>query len=170
MTAAAVPDRVVQVRPAPRREPPFDDERPARHLALVGPHDSPLPFAPAGPTPRLLRPIAPDLEGLELPDAQAFGRRLLIAIFETLAGRRSVRQLAPHLSHRVYAHLCGDLERGVRPGWRQAPTIRSVRASYPAPGVSELAVVVDSGQRVRAVAARLEALDGRWRCVRLQLG
>jgi hypothetical protein len=29
---------------------------------------------------------------------------------------------------------------------------------------------VQTGTRVRAIAMRLEAKDGRWRCVRLQLG
>src|SRR6266566_181210 len=54
MTAAIVdpapttdPSHRVTVRPAPRREPPFDDEIPERHLTLVGPHDRPLPFAPS---------------------------------------------------------------------------------------------------------------------------
>ena len=45
-TTDAGPHRVT-VRPAPRREPPFDDEIPQRHLTLVGPHDRPLPFAPS---------------------------------------------------------------------------------------------------------------------------
>ena len=43
-TAAARP---ITVRPAPRREPPFDDELPERYLQLIGPHDRPLPFAPS---------------------------------------------------------------------------------------------------------------------------
>ncbi len=34
--------RPITVRPAPRREPPFDDEM--THLRLVGRHDRALPF------------------------------------------------------------------------------------------------------------------------------
>ena len=45
------------IKPAPPREPPFDDEFPTRHLNLVGPHDRPLPFAKdaaSDPTLRLV--------------------------------------------------------------------------------------------------------------------
>lgn len=37
------------VRPAPQREPPFDDEPATRHLSLVGPMDQLLPFEPVDP-------------------------------------------------------------------------------------------------------------------------
>jgi hypothetical protein len=45
-----------------------------------------------------------------------------------------------------------------------------VRVFEPADGVAELSAVVQVGPRYRAVAARLEGRNGRWRCVRLQLG
>jgi hypothetical protein len=54
--------------------------------------------------------------------------------------------------------------------WHGHITIRSVRVCEPADGVAELSAVVQVGTRYRAVAARLEGLNGRWRCVRLQLG
>jgi hypothetical protein len=50
MTAASPPTSPdppigqITLRAAPRREPPFDDELPARHLRLIGPFDQPLPF------------------------------------------------------------------------------------------------------------------------------
>ena len=37
-------------------------------------------------------------------------------------------------------------------------------------GVVEAAATVRVGARYRAIAFRLEGLDGRWRCVRLQIG
>ena len=61
MTAASPPTSPDQpplgqitLRAAPRREPPFDDELPARHLRLIGPFDQPLPFRemPRSPLPR----------------------------------------------------------------------------------------------------------------------
>src|SRR5881628_2369321 len=96
----AATQRPITVRPAPPREPPFDDELPPRHLRLVGPHDRPLPFAPsrrrlAGP--RDLFAMQPTGRGL-LPDPLWFGRRLVIATLETFDGRRSAQQLAQHLS------------------------------------------------------------------------
>ncbi len=171
----SAPVRTVTVRQAPRREPPFDDERPARHLSLVGPLDRPLPFE--APSRRRLTErrdpfsVRPTGRG-ELPDPKSFGRRLLVAALEVLAGRRSLHQLAPYLSQRVYSGLASDLERPGRvSSWRHdRPVLRSVRVCEPADGVAELAAVVRVGSRCRAVAVRLEGLDGRWRCVRLQVG
>jgi hypothetical protein len=48
--------------------------------------------------------------------------------------------------------------------------VLSVRADEPVDGIAELAATVRIGPRVRAVAMRLEAPDGRWRCTLLQLG
>jgi hypothetical protein len=166
------PQHRVTVRPAPRREPPFDDEIPARHLALVGPHDRPLPFAPSRRRLTDRRDefaMQPTGRG-QLPDPVWFGRRLLVAILESMAGRRSPHQLAPHLSHGVFVGLLSDLERPARRGWPQPAVVRSIRACEPADGVAELSAVIQTGPRFRAIAARLEGLDGRWRCVRLQIG
>jgi hypothetical protein len=162
----------VTVRPAPRREPPFDDEIPPRHLTLVGPHDRPLPFSPSR---RRLTDMhdefAPQPTGRgDLPDPAWFGRRLLVAVLEAMAGRRAPHQLAPHLSQGVFGGLVADLERPGRRVWAQPAVLRSVRVCEPADGVAEVSAVVQTGARFRAIAARLEGLDGRWRCVRLQIG
>jgi hypothetical protein len=45
-----------------------------------------------------------------------------------------------------------------------------VHACERADGVAELNATVLADRRVRAVALRLEARDGRWCCTRLQLG
>jgi hypothetical protein len=39
----------------------------------------------------------------------------------------------------------------------------------PADGVAEVCAVVSHGERFRAIALRLEGIDGRWRCTVLQL-
>ncbi|MBV9174069.1 MAG: hypothetical protein JOZ81_28745 [Chloroflexi bacterium] len=165
--------RVISVRPAPVREPPFDDELPARPLTRIGPHDRVLPFAPSR---RRLQTVA-DSFGVrptgrgDLPDPESFTRRLLVGAFEVLGGRRSLHQLAPHVSARVYAALVTDVERvTTRRKWRTPPAVRSIRVCEPADGVAEVAAVIYSAGRSRAVALRLEGLDGRWRCVRLQIG
>jgi Family of unknown function (DUF6459) len=161
--------RRISVRPAPKREPPFDDEAP--QLRLVGPYDRPLPFEP---WPGRLRGQhswqAPRPTGRgELPDPAVWGRRILIAVLEARAGRRPLAQLTPYLSGAVHRGLTADVER------HRAPTgapfgIRSIHVCEPADGVAEIAAVLQCGPRYRAIAARLEGLDGRWRCVNLQIG
>jgi hypothetical protein len=158
----------IYLRPAPRREPCFDDE--ITDLHLVGPFDQQLPFR----TERRRRPTkpAPALPRT-LPDPVTWGRRLLIGIIETAGGRRPLQQLAAMLSPSVAAGLGADFERAAQrrtPHWTHAATVRSVHASEPADGVAELNATVQAGRRVRAVALRLEAREGRWRCTRLQLG
>jgi hypothetical protein len=48
--------------------------------------------------------------------------------------------------------------------------VHSIHIIEPADGVAEIAAIVRVGERFRAMALRLEGLDGRWRCVRLQIG
>jgi Family of unknown function (DUF6459) len=159
------------VRPAPRREPPFDDEIPVRRLFAVGPLDQQLPFEPTAYRAQAMAPHP--TAHPNLPDPALWGRRLLIGIIETAGGRRPLQQLAALLSQSVAHGLGTDFEqaaRGRRPHWTHAATVRSVRACEPAEGIAELCATVQVGPRVRAVALRLESHNGRWRCTRLQLG
>jgi hypothetical protein len=169
------PDAVI-ITPAPRREPQFDDELPMRHLRLIASHDPQLPFRqlPARRPPAVVEDAAFAVQFTArqaLPDPESFTRRLLVAAFEALAGRRPLTQLSRFLSQSVYAGLAGDLERARQDKvWTHPSVMRSIRVCEPADGVAELAAVVQTGPRYRAVAVRLEGLDGHWRCVELKLG
>ena len=67
------------------------------------------------------------------------------------------------------AALAGRMRRGTLPPGRQA-VVRCVRVCEPADGgVEGCAVVVVHG-RVRAVAVRLEGMDGRWRATAVEVG
>ena len=61
-----------------------------------------------------------------------------------------------------------------RPRWCSEGTapllVSSVRVCEPVDGVAEVSAVVRRGGRAHAVAARLEGIDGRWRCTALQIG
>ena len=170
MTAALTqPPRVrVRVRPAPRREPPFEDEQPP---ALVLPrYDQPLPFERP---PATVTPIAPGPRRDRLPDPAVWSRRLLIGLVESAAGRRPLHQLSALLSLSVCSGLGLDFERAAlsgRPHWLHDGTVRTVRASEPADGVAEVCATIATRHRVHAVALRVEARRERWRCTRLQLG
>lgn len=158
----------VVVRPAPLREPPFDDELP--DAPIVTTFDRRLPFPVLGqPDMPVIRPPRRS----HLPEPGAWGRRLLVGLIESAEGRRPLSQLSGLLSFPVCRGLGADFELAAqcgRPHWLHRASIRSVRASEPADGVAELSATLETGRRVRAVAMRLEQQQGRWRCTRLQLG
>lgn len=173
MTAALVeviaPARTVVIRPAPRREPPFDDEL-TDQGATYAPFDQTLPFEPAARPSVWLPPVS---RPSALPDPAPWVRRLLIGLIETAGGHRPVQQLATLLSPSVHRGVCADFERAWQSGtphWLHRATVRSVRGTEPSDGVAELCASVEACHRVRAIALRLEEHDGRWRCTRLQLG
>ncbi|GAB2487953.1 Rv3235 family protein [Jatrophihabitans fulvus] len=163
------PLRVV-VRAAPRREPPFDDE--LTEPPLVGPADRPLPFAPPPrPTPLPLAATPPRPPGL--PDPARWGYVLIVGLIEAAAGRRPLPQLGAMLSPSILRGLGHDLEPVGTTGprhWLHRAAVRTVRASEPAEGAAELSVTLEVGDRVRAMALRLDEHHGRWRLTRLQLG
>jgi hypothetical protein len=163
------------VRPAPPLEPPYDPpEGPGYgQLQVVDFHPPapPLPFE--RPAPRKTE-LGEDFWGPQptargaLPDPRPVAAKLLQAMMEALAGRRSAGQLQHWTSPALYV----DLMRARRhPASRRAaaPKVTSVHVSEPADGVAEVAAVVRRGSRFHAVAARLEGVDGRWRCVQLQV-
>lgn len=162
--------RTIVVRPAPRREPPYDDEQ-TGPLVPIGPHDRPLPFD--RPRARFVEPVAPNPLRAALPDPAHWGRRLLVGVTEAAAGRRALNQLTALLTPSVAHGLRAEFERAAhrgRPHWTGSAQVRSVRATEPADQVAELCATMRVGQRVRAIALRLEARHGRWCCTRLMFG
>ncbi|WP_369135600.1 Rv3235 family protein [Modestobacter sp. I12A-02662] len=158
--------------------PPLEDERHPVRLVHPGPRPRRLPPAP-GPRPRLdARPTPEDdadfgstwTRRAQLPDARAAGRRLVTLTLEAFAGRRPVTQLQPLVTPQLFAALSGRR----RPRWCTEGTspllVGSVRVCEPVDGVAEVAAVARRAGRAHAVAARLEGIDGQWRCTALQIG
>jgi hypothetical protein len=48
--------------------------------------------------------------------------------------------------------------------------VRSVHVFYPSPVAAEISVHVRQGERSRAIAARIDLLEGQWCCTALQFG
>jgi hypothetical protein len=192
--ATPIPVPRLSLRPAPEREPPFDDEIPARYLHLVGPWDQELPFEAAAAEHALRRaPIVAVRDGVAASEAgrpaserqapaqsperaaaagaEQWSRRFFIALLEGAAGRRSMSQLSRHTTLSVLEALRADTAACARlaPG-RQPGSVRTVRAFLPTARVAEVSAVIQVGPRFRAVAARLERTAVSWRCVRLQIG
>lgn len=129
---------------------------------LARPPDEPDPFV-AQFTAR--RPTSGDA----LPEPRRWSARLAQAIMETLYGQRPVQQLLRWTDDAVYSRIIGRLPTRPRvtPGVR--PTLRSIRVCTPTDGVAEASAVIQVGRRCRALAMRLEGLDGQWRCTALEI-
>ena len=160
----------------PTPQPPLEDERiPVR---LIRPGVAvPRPVQRPGPRPRpAYRDPRQDDFGptwssrSELPDPRDAGRRLITLTLEAMAGRRPLLQVRTLTTPRVFAALSA----GRRPRWctdSSAPlVVGRVHVSEPVDGVAEVSAVARRDGRAHAVAARLEGLDGRWRCTALQIG
>jgi hypothetical protein len=157
----------------PTPQPPVVDE-PVRWV-VPGVRPPRPPHRP-GPRPRTSAATPADDFGptwstrADLPDVRAAGRRLVTTALEALAGRRPLTQVQPLTTARVFTALA----HGTRPGWCADGTaplvIGPVHVCEPVDGVAEVSAVARRGGRAHAVAARLEGLDGRWRCTVLQIG
>ena len=144
-------------------------EAPAPHHA---PHRAPAPPRPGTPELRLVQGGG----DRAVDDVTAWAARFAQGVVEVLGGDRPLPQLVRWTSRRVYA----DLERRVRILGRTCdtdqrlrtvrPQVRSVHVCHPAEGAAEVSVHVRHGKRSRALAARLELVQGRWQCTALQLG
>jgi len=160
-----------RLQPAPNREPLFDDEfTPGR----FGTRDPQLPFVVAEAAPsrfRLTSRVSEPEPRDNLPEPGRFARRFAIAVIEAATGRRTAGQLSDYTSPGVQAGLVRDAGRINRLGTATRPaSLHSMHVAEPADGVVEAAAIVRVESRYRAIAFRLEGVNGRWRCVRLQIG
>lgn len=107
----------------------------------------------------------------ELPDAARYADRLVRLVLETMDGTRPSRQLhhwvEPSIHERLTAAGVLARRRRVRP---RPHRVLAVRVCEPVDGVAEVAVVVRTGGRTRAMALRLAGLDGRWLLTALEIG
>jgi hypothetical protein len=174
-TAAPVPARPLRLTLVPALHPPLTG--PA--VALVDPTTPPpRPAYRPGPrpAPEGLRSRQPDLFGpawsvrADLPDPRAAGRLLFTTVLEALAGRRPLSQVQRLTAPGVHAALGA----GRRPAWCSGGTapvlLGPVHVCEPVDGVAEVSAVARRAGRAHAVAARLEGVDGRWRCTALSIG
>jgi len=171
----AVGSRRLRLGPIPAHEPPLEDRRGTLRLVPVSPPQLALPLR--------IPPSAPDHDPIfgpqitdrqDLPEPGPWAQRLLQAVLEALAGRRSPTQLQYWTSWGVYR----DIVRVAQSSGQRRPAalrgegvnIARIRVCEPADGVAEVCAVVRRDGRWHAVAARLEGIDGRWRCVSLTVG
>ncbi|NEK57260.1 hypothetical protein GCU56_05145 [Geodermatophilus sabuli] len=160
----------------PTPQPPLDEGplqlvRPGVAVPRPAHRPGPRPRPQPGPSDDFPAGFGPAWSGrADLPDPRVAGRRLLTLTLEALAGRRPLSQVQPLTSVGVYAALT----RGRRPRWCAGGTtpllLGAVHVCEPVDGVAEVSAVARRSGRAHAVAARLEGIDGRWRCTALQIG
>ncbi|HEX6447477.1 MAG TPA: Rv3235 family protein [Streptosporangiales bacterium] len=165
-------------------------------LALAPPvavPDDPPPHALPRRTPLRLVPDLPDDEDVAHevpcddldPDPACYPvppvhhpwvGRLTQALLEVLAGERPHTQLLPWTSDRVFRAVTRRVTVAARMrstvvDLTRRPRLQlgSIRVTEPAVGVAEVCAVVRRGERCQAVALRLEAWRGRWRCTAFEL-
>lgn len=147
---------VIDYEPAPVRNP---------DAALC---PAPSPSAVHRSTPRRRRPTRTPVADPPPPRAAVvFADVALRRILEVLDRRRPLTQLRPVLAPALFDTV-GALTR-VRHG--HPATMRRVRLRSDGATAAEVYATYRRGERVRAIAARIElAGDGRWRVVALQIG
>lgn len=132
-----------------------------------------LDFSPGPPIP--LRPHLRLVTGEE-GELDGFATRFAQAVVEVVAGDRGAHQLMRWTTEAVYADLLrrsNALQRTTADPARRRRLrahVRSVHVSRPVRGAAEISIHVRHGERSRAIAARIDLLEGRWRCTALEFG
>ncbi|MGO4255869.1 Rv3235 family protein [Marmoricola sp. RAF53] len=168
--------------------PPFPPPTPPRGIASVvalpidrGEHVVPIATTQeklafeADPSGSGERPRLRLVTGDET-ELDRFAARFAQAVVEVIGGDRGVHQLMRWTTDEVYADMLRRsqaLQRTTPPQQRVRrlrAQVRSVHLSRPHPEAAEISIHVRHGARSRAIAARIELIEGRWRCSVLQFG
>ena len=110
-----------------------------------------------------------------VPDVHEWAARFVQAIVEVISGDRPLTQLVRWTSEAVYIAMAHRVKvlaatTSASRGRLSRAHVQSVHICQPCDEVAEVAVHLRHGARSRAVAARLELVQGRWLCTALQMG
>jgi len=119
------------------------------------------------------------------PDPRLWAGQFLQAVLEITIGLRQPAQVMRWVDEAIFAQICRRAAANRRPGpvpvqdrtgtartpaGRRTPIVLSVHSSTITSEVIEVASVVHDGQRIKALACRLEAYGDRWRVTALEFG
>ncbi|WP_234425748.1 Rv3235 family protein, partial [Streptomyces kebangsaanensis] len=108
------------------------------------------------------------LRAASLPVATDLFAERLLAV---LSGQRPVHWMLRHTAGRAYDELAWLAERGALRTRGARPVVRDIGYYEPRPGAVEAFARIGAGDRLRAMAFRLEqGRDRRWRCTAVELG
>ncbi|MFI8308866.1 Rv3235 family protein [Streptomyces sp. NPDC085927] len=157
--ARAVPARAQ--RPAAPRPPHL-----TAVLASPAVPASPIRPAPAPAVPRV--PAQTPRRPVPQPRPTDHFAELLLAV---LSGQRPVHSMLRHTAGRAYDELADLAERGPLRTRGTRPVVRDIGYYVPREGALEVFARIGAGDRLRAMAFRLEqGHDLRWRCTAVELG
>jgi hypothetical protein len=145
----------------PSALPPFDDER-------TTPPPAPVDLAPVLPLvfPKRPRPTSTGPIGVvrPLPPPGQAVAAAVMAVLEVQSGLRPLRHLASIATPDVVARLERRARLTPGPGPRPSPAarLRRLRVTRPSGHVAEVAAVVGRGERVSAIALRMDWTGRRW--------
>ncbi len=107
-----------------------------------------------------------------LPDAAQWSRQVLRVMLEVMDGSRPARQLNRWVTHPIHDRAArqGIVARRRGGRARKPNVVLSVHVCAPVDGVAEVAALVVHNGRHRAVALRLNGIDGRWMVTVLEMG
>jgi hypothetical protein len=178
--------KVLLLRRAPRIEGPYDDEPHDRtHVAIDGSLALAFPASRISSVPLQLVPPAGGVDAdidtrvdldhqpaPPIPDPRRLVGPVAQAIAEVLTGFRPPQQLSQIATLDVLRLLERNAGRMVPRGVSTPPRPRvcALRLCEPRAGVAEVAAVIDTGPRCRAMALRLEAHQSKWRCTVVRVG
>lgn len=100
----------------------------------------------------------------DLPDGGVWAERFIILALEVMAGARPIAQLSRWCSRKVFTYLIENIHPK-----KTILKIGKLHIGKPSEECMEVALLLHSPARKRALMARFEALDGRWICTCLQI-
>lgn len=160
MTASRIPSEPVSFT-----SPIIDCEPPPVGIAACPP---PSPAALHRRTTRPIRPAPRPVPREPLPPRAAvlFADAALRRVLEVVDRRRPLAQLRPLMA----PALIDTVTALARAPHTAAATLRRVRVRTVDGEAAEMFATYTRAHRVRAIAGRIEQIDGRWRIVALQIG
>jgi len=167
--------------PALPAGPPAEDDRPSDEDDRPSSgHDRPaVAVVEAGKDRAGRRRQARTVTAPALPEPRQWAAQFVQAAVEVTTGLRPPSQLIRWVSDDVRgllvrrASLTREPARTREPDRTRRPrrsVVRSIRVCVPRDGVAEACVLITDGERVRAVALRMEANGDRWRVTALRIG
>lgn len=105
-----------------------------------------------------------------LPDPRPWARSFVQALAEALDGFRPTGQLAAFAIPAIAAEVARQAASPLHAPTLRRPVVRSVHVAEPQDGAAEVCAILRYDERCRALALRLEGLDGRWQCTALTVG